>query len=205
MTSMQPYFQRLVLALTLTAAVAVPSTLGESRPSEATDLRRMAAELEAAVARAHGRDADVRDTSPVPMREIVDAMNEHRRRAGLRDLTLDDSLVLAARDRLDDMFRQRYFAHESPSGRSPFVAVRNRGYRFDAIAENLAWGQRTAREVVDSWMRSPGHRKNILDPRYRDCGLAIANGSPVAASQGFTFVAFFGHEAPTPVRAGMVP
>jgi uncharacterized protein YkwD len=73
----------------------------------------------------------------------------------------------------------------------PFTWVRRHGYRYAAVGENLATGQRAARQVVDQWMGSPGHRANILG-NFEDTGIAIVSGSPLGRSRGYTFVAMYG-------------
>lgn len=113
---------------------------------------------------------------------------------GLDPLTLNPKLNQAAADRAADLFKKRYFGHVSPDGVSPFVAFVGRGYIYSVAGENLAVGQNSARQVVDDWMASPGHRANILASDYRDAGLAIVPGSPTDHTRGFTFVSLFGTE-----------
>lgn len=132
---------------------------------------------------------------------ILAEMNQQRQRQGLGPLRLNGRLNLAASDRVRDMFDQRYFDHVSPDGTQPFVWARHRGYRYSTIGENLAEGQRSAREVVNGWMNSPGHRANVLGSSFQDCGLAIAQGSPTGRTRGYTFVALYAREAGARVRS----
>ena len=122
---------------------------------------------------------------------LLQAMNEQRERRGLPPLHRNLRLDAAAADRIRDMFEYGYFDHVAPDGTQPFVWVRDRGYRYAAVGENLATGQRAAREVVEQWMRSPGHRANILG-NFEDAGIAIASGSPLGRTLGYTFVAMYG-------------
>jgi len=121
---------------------------------------------------------------------VLAAMNDYRGERGLPPLGFDRRLNAAAEDRLRDMFERRYFDHTAPDGTSPFAAVRRRGYRYLSVGENLAAGQRSAREVVEQWMRSRGHRANILGD-FEDAGIAIAAGSPTGETRGYTFVALY--------------
>ena len=124
---------------------------------------------------------------------LLGAMNEHRQRRGLRPLHRSTRLEAAAADRIRDMFAQRYFDHVAPDGTEPFTWARHRGYSYAALGENLATGQRRAEAVVEQWMRSPGHRANIMGD-FEDAGVAIAAGSPTWRSDGFTYVVLYGRE-----------
>jgi uncharacterized protein YkwD len=136
------------------------------------------------------------------------AMNAQRQRRGLRPLHRSIRLEAAAADRVRDMFAQRYFDHVAPDGTEPFVWARQRGYSYAALGENLAAGQRRAQDAVEQWMRSPGHRANIMGD-FEDTGIAVAPGSPTWRSDGYTFVVLYGRErrgltlgASEPARAG---
>ena len=124
---------------------------------------------------------------------VLEVMNAQRLRRGLPPLHRNARLDAAAADRVRDMFEQRYFDHVAPDGTQPFVWVRRRGYAYSRLGENLATGQRGARQVVEQWMASSGHRANILGD-FEDAGIAIAEGSPTGESHGYTFVAMYGRE-----------
>jgi uncharacterized protein YkwD len=64
-------------------------------------------------------------------------------------------------------------AHRGSNGSSPFVRMKDSGYRFTSAAENVAMGQATVEEVMADWLRSPGHRRNILG-RFSEIGVACA-------------------------------
>jgi uncharacterized protein YkwD len=123
---------------------------------------------------------------------VIAAMNRERAARGLRPLRLNTRLALAAEDRIRDLFAKHYFNHVAPDGTQPFVWAERRGYDYSIIGENLAAGYRNANSVVDGWMRSPGHRANILGRDFDEVGVAIANGSPVANYSGPTYVAIYG-------------
>jgi len=74
------------------------------------------------------------------------------------------------------MLARRYFAHESPKGETVRERSRAAGYDWRAIGENIAEGQLSVNEVMDTWMHSPPHRKNILDPNYKELGVGLALG-----------------------------
>ncbi|WP_245533505.1 CAP domain-containing protein [Actinoalloteichus spitiensis] len=93
---------------------------------------------------------------------VVDLVNEARREAGCASVQADHRLVAAAQRHSEDMARQSYFSHSSPDGRG-FVERANEAGYPRAAGENIAMGARDARQVMDMWMESPGHRQNILN------------------------------------------
>ncbi|AGZ41081.1 CAP domain-containing protein [Actinoplanes friuliensis] len=115
-------------------------------------------------------------------RRVVAAVNEERRRARLGRLVAEPLLAVAARAHSDDMAQRGYFSHHSPEGTTAGDRVAVTGYQFAVVGENIAWGQRTAREVMTAWMNSRGHKANILDAGFTRIGVGVAadrHGSPV--------------------------
>jgi uncharacterized protein YkwD len=100
-------------------------------------------------------------------REIVRLANKER----TRPLVLNDELTEAAERKLDDMLERRYFAHSHGSS-TPWRFIREAGYDFKSAAENLGRGYETAEEAHRAWMKSKGHRRNILGD-FNDIGVAI--------------------------------
>ncbi|MCF7865662.1 MAG: hypothetical protein K9M11_04110 [Candidatus Pacebacteria bacterium] len=108
---------------------------------------------------------------------IISATNFERKKAGLPDLIKDPQLSKSAEIKLQDMFQKQYFQHVSPSGDSVSDVVRKTGYEYIVVGENLALGVFSGdSQVVAAWMASPGHKKNILDSRYQEIGLAVGQG-----------------------------
>ena len=134
--------------------------------------------------------ADVRPASTFE-KAVVDDMNRERAARGLEPLRINPRLSQAAGDRATDMFSKHYFQHVSPDGISPFSWAEKRGYAYHEIGENLALGYRSADEVVDGWMHSPGHRANVLGD-YDEVGVAVVDGSPTPGYRGPTVVAIYG-------------
>jgi uncharacterized YkwD family protein len=104
-------------------------------------------------------------------RQVVELTNNHRREAGLSDLQLDTELSAVARRKSTDMAQNNYFSHTSPTYGSPFDMIRDHGISYNAAGENIAQGQRSAEEVVQAWMDSPGHRENIMNGNYTHIGV----------------------------------
>jgi uncharacterized protein YkwD len=112
-------------------------------------------------------------------------VNAERKRAGVRTLAANARLDLAAQRHAADMLARRYFAHESPEGKTVRERAKAAGYDWQEIGENLAEGQLTVAEVMDSWMHSPGHRRNLLDPGFRELGVGVALGRGGTGESGF--------------------
>ncbi len=87
-------------------------------------------------------------------------------------------LNAAAKAKAQDIFKNQYFEHISPSGIDPGTLVKNLGYDYIVSGENLILGNfADEKEVVQLWMASPGHRANILNNRFVDIGVAIVKGT----------------------------
>jgi len=131
--------------------------------------------------------AAVAGADPLDARHIVALTNASRRQAGLAPVTVDERLVAAAKAKLFDMLKQDYFDHRTPDGRQPWSFMQAAGYRFQMAAENLAKGYDNEPELQQAWMKSRGHRANILNPLFTEIGVADANG---------IVVVMFGRPAP---------
>lgn len=79
----------------------------------------------------------------------------------------------------NDMAAHDYFEHQDLAGHSPADRVRAAGYRAMLVGENIAYGLKTAEEVVQGWLDSPAHCENIMDPRFAEMGIAYAQGRAV--------------------------
>jgi uncharacterized protein YkwD len=108
--------------------------------------------------------------------QMLAQVNELRRKAGAQPLQLDPVLQKAAQAHAQDMLARGYFAHKSPSDTTVRERARSAGYDWRTIGENIAEGQTTVDEVLTTWMGSPGHRKNILEPRFQDLGIGLVTG-----------------------------
>jgi uncharacterized YkwD family protein len=102
---------------------------------------------------------------------VIDLTNEQRRKNGLPNLQPDTALSNVAQEKSNDMQAKNYFSHTSPTYGSPFDMMRDFGVSYKSAGENIAMGQRSAEEVVNAWMNSEGHRKNILSPNFTHIGV----------------------------------
>lgn len=109
--------------------------------------------------------------------EVITLVNQERTNAGLSTLTKNNELTNIARIKSNDFIENNYFSHTSPTYGTPFEMLKNYGISYSAAAENIASGQPTATEVMNSWMSSSGHRANILSDTYNQIGVGVARDS----------------------------
>lgn len=110
---------------------------------------------------------------------VVQYTNQARAERGLPALRVSERLMQAALIHANQMADAQQQAHTIAGARYPTLDHRLQavGYQYLAAAENIAWNQRTAQEVVAGWMNSSGHRRNILDPNLTEMGAAVARSS----------------------------
>ena len=184
MFSMPPVTKRLPqLAVGLiTLAIAVPSA---PEPASAAPAYCGASQAGPGV-----------DSTSSMERDTVRRINAIRRDHKLSPLRANAHLRTAAMAHARDMLRRRYFAHDGWSDE-----IKQSGYLGAhgsfSIGQNIAWGRYQCgapRGIVYTWMHSPPHRRVILTARFKDVGVAVVEGAPLASVKGpaATYVADFG-------------
>jgi uncharacterized YkwD family protein len=110
--------------------------------------------------------------------QVLQLTNNERAKAGLQPLMGNYSeLNSSARVKAEDMEKNNYFSHTSPTLGDPFKQMRAMGVTYSAAGENIAKGQQTPQEVVNAWMNSAGHRANILNGAYTHMGVGYTSNS----------------------------
>ena len=109
-------------------------------------------------------------------KDVLSLVNAERKKQGLSSLTLSSKLTAVANEKARDMAVNNYFSHTSPTYGSPFQMLQQYGIRYRTAGENIAAGQRSPEEVMQSWMNSSGHRANILNSSYTEIGLGYYAG-----------------------------
>lgn len=107
--------------------------------------------------------------------QMLVLLNRARAENGLEPVTVDPTIREVARAYSTTMFQQGFFAHVDRDGATPFDRMRAGGATFRAAGENLALAP-TVQIAHDGLMNSPGHRANILNPRFRRIGIGVADG-----------------------------
>ncbi len=112
----------------------------------------------------------------IHVEQLLASTNAQRAAAGLSALTLNQKLSVAAANKAADMFAKGYWAHNSPTGATPWEFISGAGYKYTVAGENLAKNFGSSQGVVDAWMASPTHRANMVKSSYREVGFAVVNG-----------------------------
>ena len=111
---------------------------------------------------------------------MLNKHNRTRANKGLRKLCVHPALQRAAEAHSRDMIRKDYFSHNSKSGATPYQRIKREGYRFRAAGENIAYGSGSygsPNRIFKGWMKSSGHRKNILNGKFREVGIGAVSGN----------------------------
>ena len=101
--------------------------------------------------------------------QVAVAVNRERSEKGLKLLKYSDELSESAIVRANEI--QTNFSHTRPNGTSCFTAVTDRGISYRYISENIAYGQKSPEDVMNTWMNSSGHRANILSENFDYIGI----------------------------------
>ena len=133
---------------------------------------------------------------------ITCLINDERASYGLQPVAPNSGLRQAALSHSNEMINRGYFEHTSPSGLTFIDRIESTGYmrgtRRWTVGENLVWGTgplSTPQALVTAWMNSPPHRENLLQPTFREIGVAALTGTPVSSSDltGVTVSSEYGY------------
>ncbi|MFE0423167.1 CAP domain-containing protein, partial [Streptomyces sp. NPDC058953] len=153
------------------AAVPSPRTGGKTTAPE-----RSAAPSPAKKSAAPERKRTTSTSSETAMEaEVLHLVNQERAKAGCGPLRYDAGLARLAGNFSADIAGRGFFDHNDPDGDSPWDRAEQAGVK-NLAAENIARGQGDAAAVMDAWMKSDGHRKNILNCDYKTLGVGVHLG-----------------------------
>ena len=101
----------------------------------------------------------------------TDELNTFRKRQGLQGLSYNRKLENAAKSHAEDMVAKGFFSHNGSNGSDVGERVRNAGYEWCFVAENIAKGQNGLDAVMSAWAQSKGHRANMLSRKAKEFAL----------------------------------
>ncbi|HBL22813.1 MAG: CAP domain-containing protein [Syntrophorhabdaceae bacterium] len=128
--------------------------------------------------------------------EVLRLTNVTRAENGVHELKESFLLNAIASERAKDMFEKQYFDHVSPTGEKASDIAQKVGYRYKRFGENIASGSfLNNREIINDWMQSPGHRKNLLSNQFEEIGVAVMKGR-LEGGEGWIAVQVFGRQSP---------
>jgi uncharacterized YkwD family protein len=120
-----------------------------------------------------------------PEQQLLSLLNRERTQRGLRAVQSESTVTSVARLKSRDMVTRNYFSHTSPTYGSPAQMLARYNVRYSTFGENIAKAGGAAR-IHSMWMKSAGHRANILNPAFTHVGIGTAvNGAGYAATQIF--------------------
>jgi uncharacterized protein YkwD len=109
--------------------------------------------------------------------DVIARTNAIREEAGCSPVKADERLRSVAQEHASDMARHRYLEHEDRAGTTSGERIGSAGYG-NVTGENLAYGYPSAAEVMDVWMGSTGHRRNIEDCAFTHVGVGYSANGP---------------------------
>lgn len=125
-----------------------------------------------------GSDTNTNQKNKLSIAGVIEETNQHRNENNSKPLSENQKLNTSAKIKLEDMFTNQYFEHESLSGLSVGDLTSSVDYEYIIVGENLALGNfKNNKSLVDAWMASEGHRANILKKSYTEIGVAVGYGT----------------------------
>lgn len=112
--------------------------------------------------------------------DMLAIVNAERSKRGLSQMRLDSRLMRAAQKHSDYQQSIGRMTHDGPAGplQSFYARIKAEGIANPgAAAENVAWGQRSVADAMNSWMNSPGHFRNLMNPSYNFLGWGRSSGN----------------------------
>ncbi|GGR37516.1 CAP domain-containing protein [Streptomyces griseomycini] len=105
---------------------------------------------------------------------VLELVNAERGKAGCSPVKVNTALTEAAQDHSEDMAASGTMSHTGSDGSSPADRITRAGYSWSTYGENVAYGYSTPEQVMQGWMNSPGHKKNILNCAFEEIGVGLA-------------------------------
>ncbi len=126
--------------------------------------------------------------------EVFHLVNTARIKNGLNPLVYNIQLEKTAQMHAEDMVKRDFFAHVNPDGIDVMTRVKTYKYDQRDVGENIALGQINPDEVMENWLNSPPHRKNLLKSNFTEMGVGVTEAEPGEDVEvyGYSWVQVFG-------------
>ena len=108
-------------------------------------------------------------------RAIFELVNKERMKNDIAPLTLNNKLTQAAINKAKNLVENNYFNHNSEEGKTFSSWIKDTGYEYSFIGENLAKDFSDSKSIIKAWFKSPGHKENILNKDFTETGIAVYN------------------------------
>ncbi len=131
------------------------------------------------------------ELSAIISSNVINLVNNSRTEAGIEPLIENKDLTDFAYNKAQDMIDRGYFAHDTPEGKRPWQWIDRSVYDYVYAGENLAMDFITAETLHNAFLKSPSHKKNILNQKYKEIGVAVVNGE-LNGKKTILLVQFFG-------------
>lgn len=116
-------------------------------------------------------------SSEITISKVFDQTNQQRIQTGLEPLSYNDTLSKSAQAKAEHMFALNYWAHNAPDGTTPWDFFKQVDYQYQIAGENLAKDFYDTSSMLSAWMKSPTHRDNIVNSKYKEIGIGVVNGT----------------------------
>lgn len=115
-------------------------------------------------------------SSEITVQKVYENTNNERLSLGLPTLHFNSTLSQSAQNKAKDMFKNNYWAHNSPQGKTPWDFFKSVDYKYSTAGENLAKDFYDTDSLMKAWMNSPTHKDNIVNNQYQEIGIGVVNG-----------------------------
>lgn len=136
---------------------------------------------------------------------IINLTNQLRSKSGLAELTIDNRLMISARNKALDMASRGYFDHATPEGYRLAYWITKAGYKYTLAGENLAKGFTSADRLMSAWTNSFSHYVNLVEPKFKNVGIGTAEGTYQGQTVVFVVQHFGGEQIPVVKITGNQP
>ena len=109
-------------------------------------------------------------------KKLIDMTNDYRESIGLSELKPNARLTQAATNKAYDLLINQYFSHTSPEGKRFSSWIKDVGYKYFYVGENLAIDFNNNENLFQAWLNSPSHKENIIKSQYQEIGVAVIQG-----------------------------